>query len=225
MLCPPETGTKALFFKALVWITPGRLAALTRILSRMTALSSTERWVLDVVRGWTSSRCREISEVWWVRRRALLPDILRVGSDSKRGKLPPRRHPKVRMNYAPVLPESPLPPGFDLGNSLHSLDGSRYQLPVVPDGNVSSLLELERGVLRDSSELYKSRVHVVSERLSPCVNMYACVGERRTMVMSFPAAFRNALVHLTFRGFRFILKVGSADQSLFHCGSDELLFT
>ena len=91
---------------------------------------------------------------------------------------------------APVLPESMLPLLLDLRYPLHRLHRRLDQLAVVPDGDVSPLLELNRGIL----------------------GMFGweedCVGDEevRTMVISFPAALRNAFVQRTFLGFRFILR-------------------
>lgn len=57
-----------------------------------------------------------------------------------------RRHP-------PVLPECLLPPRPDLGNPVHSLERGGDEFSVVSNGNVSSLLELERGVLDEGDQL------------------------------------------------------------------------
>ena len=83
-----------------------------------------------------------------------------------------------------------LPLLLDLRYPLHRLHRRLDQLAVVADGDVSPLLELNRGIL----------------------GVFGwegdCVGDEevRTMVISFPAALRNAFVQRTFLGFRFILR-------------------
>ena len=83
-----------------------------------------------------------------------------------------------------------LPLLLDLRYPLHRLHRRLDQLAVVTDGDVSPLLELNRGVLRVFG--WKGD----------------CVGDEevRTMVISFPAALRNAFVQRTFLGFRIILR-------------------
>ena len=48
---------------------------------------------------------------------------------------------------APVLPEYMLPPLLDLGDTLHGLDRSLDQVAVVAYWYVSSLFEVDGGVL------------------------------------------------------------------------------
>lgn len=89
----------------------------------------------------------------------------------------------------PVLEESTLSPRFDFSHSFNHLDCRLDQFSVISYRNISSLFEIDRGVLLrralNSKDLNK--------------------GKMPTIVISFPAAFLKAFVHLTFRGFRFIL--------------------
>ena len=86
-----------------------------------------------------------------------------------------------------MLPESTFTLLFDLRYTLHGLDRSLDELSVIPNGDIASFLELDGGILGRRETFGK------------------LMEEARTMVISFPAALRKALVHLTLRGFRFIL--------------------
>lgn len=94
-----------------------------------------------------------------------------------------------------VLPESTLSPCLDLGDALHRLDRRGHELSVVTDRNVATLLEFECRVLQ------AQKGGLVSTGLRRTTMVWGL-----TIVISLPAAFLNALVHLTFLGLRFILK-------------------
>ena len=83
-------------------------------------------------------------------------------------------------------------PFLDLSYPVHCVESRMYKFAIITDGNVSSLFELYRRILvrNDISAMWYDKKE--------------CKGSF-TMVISFPAALRNALVHRTFRGFRFIL--------------------
>jgi len=93
---------------------------------------------------------------------------------------------------APVLPEHTFSPLLDLRDTFHSLDRGLEQVAVVANGYVSSFFEVDGRVLLERGGFKRNE-----ERLERSVG--------RTMVISFPAALRKALVHRTFRGLRFIL--------------------
>jgi len=52
-----------------------------------------------------------------------------------------------RKEDAPVLEEGALSSLLDLGNTLDGLESGLDELSIVSHGNVSSLLELEGGIL------------------------------------------------------------------------------
>lgn len=85
-----------------------------------------------------------------------------------------------------------LSPTFDLSHPFHCLERRLDELAVVTNWYVSSFLEVDCCVLQ-KSQCSGNEDEESSEVL--------------TMVISFPAALRNAFVHRTFRGFRFILKL------------------
>jgi hypothetical protein len=87
-----------------------------------------------------------------------------------------------------MLPESTFTLLFDLRYPLHSLDRGLDELSVIPNGDIASFLELDDLILGRSEnfgKLMEKEVH--------------------TIVISFPAALREALVYPTLRGFRFIM--------------------
>ena len=94
----------------------------------------------------------------------------------------------------PVLEEGPLSACFDFSDSLHGLDRCLDQLPVISHWHISTFLEVDCRVLENS-----------------CVKPWKRRVVSLTMVISLPAAFLKAFVHLTFRGLRFILQ----DKMLF----------
>ena len=78
----------------------------------------------------------------------------------------------------------------DLSNPLHGLDRRLDELAVVAHRDISPLLKLERRVLK----VYRTEL-----------SRYSSHQRTLTIVISLPCAFRNALVHRTLRGLRFIL--------------------
>lgn len=93
-----------------------------------------------------------------------------------------------RSRDAPVFPERMFSPLLDLSNPLHCLDRGLHELAVVSHRDISPFLEFDGGVL---CRLVSIDIGITRKGL--------------TMVISFPAAFLKAFVHLTFRGLRFIL--------------------
>lgn len=109
---------------------------------------------------------------------------------------PPARLPTENSNV-PSLEERPLPLCPDLRDPLHAHQRSLHQVAVVDDRDVAALLKVESRVL-----FKETRVRFV-----PSSELRARDGEgERTIVISLPAALRNALVHLSFLGFLFILR-------------------
>jgi len=98
---------------------------------------------------------------------------------------------------APVLPEYALSPLLDLCYAFHSLDCGLDQVAVVAYWDVSSFLEIDGRVLprREEGGGVLNKTEILERPVG------------RTMIISFPAALRKALVHRTFRGLRFILLI------------------
>ena len=80
---------------------------------------------------------------------------------------------------------------LDFSDALHGRNRSPYEFSVIANWNVSPLLKIDGRILQ-------------GERIG---NRPESAHEFLTMVISLPCALRNAFVHLTFRGFRFILGI------------------
>ncbi len=89
----------------------------------------------------------------------------------------------------PVLEECPFSACFDFSNSLYGLDRCMDQFSVISHWHISTFFEVNCRVLE-----------------SGCIKFWTRRVITLTMVISLPAAFLNAFVHLTFRGLRFILQ-------------------
>ena len=88
-----------------------------------------------------------------------------------------------------MFPKCVLSALLDLRNALHCLDRRLHQFSVVAYRDVATFLEVNCRVLK-------------------CFIQYTSTQKKQlqlTIVISFPAALRNAFVHRTFRGLRFIL--------------------
>jgi hypothetical protein len=93
---------------------------------------------------------------------------------------------------APVLPKCVFTLLLNFCYASYSLYSGLHEVAVVANRHISTLLEVDGRVL--------------DEQLRVTLNME---DGTRTIVISFPAAFRNAFVHLTLRGLRFILNYRS----------------
>lgn len=99
---------------------------------------------------------------------------------------------KREWSHIPVFPERMFPALLDFGNPLHGLYRCLYQLAIVAYRNISAFLEVDCWILwHFSAKPWYGRMR------------------QHTIVISFPAAFLNAFVHLTLRGLRFILQLVS----------------
>ena len=78
---------------------------------------------------------------------------------------------------------------LDLRNALHCLDRRLHQFSVVAYRDVATFLEVNCRVLKRFIQYTSTQKKQL----------------QLTIVISFPAALRNAFVHRTFRGLRFIL--------------------
>lgn len=68
-----------------------------------------------------------------------------------------------------MLKEGTLAAVFYLGDPLHSLDSCLYQLAVVADGNISSFLKVDGGVLKNCEKDVEDDADSCVQRSFPCL--------------------------------------------------------